>query len=416
MRKRAAAGTLILILLSLMTGCRMGYVLHAARGQMDMLFSSVPVAEALLSAQLTTYQKELIKLATEVKGFGEERLGLRRTENYQKVYLKKLSPIYLVAASPKDRLERKTWWFPVVGDVPYLGFFSLDKAEKEKRRLLGEGLDVVIMDADAYSTLGWFSDPLTLHLLRGSANDMAETILHEMAHTTLYVKGQGEFNEGFAMLVGILGAAAFFEERYGPDDPRTEKARAVVGDEILFARYLDSLISMLEDLYGSDASFEQKLMRRDEIFNKAMEDFKAMRSRGEGERFEGFGASGLNNAYLLAVGLYHRHFPLFYRIARSLDYSIPRLIALFRELAENGDVIRKAKELILEGRAASLHGEEIPDGVILDGGKFSHKAPDYDLAFYPYRDALPVRGDPYMEGGAWAFFKYPPYLFKVRLN
>lgn len=394
----------------------MGYILHAAKGQMDMVLSSVPMEDALVSTELTEDQKEMIRLAKEVKEFGEERLGLRRTGSYQKVYLKKVSPIYLVAASPKDRLVRKTWWFPVVGEMPYLGFFSLAEAEEEKRRLAGEGLDTVIMTADAYSTLGWFEDPLTLHLLRGSANDTAETVLHEMAHATLYVKGQGEFNEGFAMLVGILGAAAFFEETYGPDDPRTRKAKAVVVDEIRFAGYLGSLIARLEILYGSGAYFEHKLIRRDEIFQEALREFEGMKNSGSGDRFAGFGASGLNNAYLLAVGLYHRHFPLFYRIAGSLDYSIPKLIAFFQGLAEKGDVIERAKEKIPEGRGASGHGEELLHGRVLHGDELRHKASYYDLAFYPYRDAPSVRGNPYMDRGAWAFFKYPPYVFEVRFH
>ena len=117
-----------------------------------------------------------------------------------------------------------TWWFPVVGNMPYLGFFDLEKARAEKEKWVQKDLDVIIGRADAYSTLGWFQDPVTRNLLQGSQVDLAETILHEMTHTTLYVKGQGAFNEGLAVLVGKVGTHRFMEKTYGPSHPLTIQA------------------------------------------------------------------------------------------------------------------------------------------------------------------------------------------------
>ncbi|MBN1102530.1 MAG: aminopeptidase, partial [Deltaproteobacteria bacterium] len=160
---------LTLVLMLATSGCRIGYILHAAAGQFKLLAGAVPVEEALKESALPPDEQERLRLVARIKDFGETELGLKRTENYQTVYLKsRQCPIYTVAASPKDRLTRVTWWFPVVGDMPYLGFFDLESARKEKEKLLRKDLDVSLARADAYSTLGWFKDPVTLNLLEGT--------------------------------------------------------------------------------------------------------------------------------------------------------------------------------------------------------------------------------------------------------
>lgn len=178
--------------------------------------------EGLKDDTFSSEQRKRLLLVAQVKAFGEKYLGLKKTQNYQKVCLKsRQNPIYIISASPKDRLVRTTWWFPVVGRMPYLGFFDLESAKEKKERPIKKDLGVTLAVADAYSTLGWFKDFVTLNLLEGSTVRLVETILHEMTHTTLYVKGQGEFNEGLANLVGKFGAVLFFQKVYGPFHPFT---------------------------------------------------------------------------------------------------------------------------------------------------------------------------------------------------
>jgi predicted aminopeptidase len=261
---------LALALMLITSGCRIGYILHAAAGQFKLLAGAVPVEEALKETALPPGEQERLRLVARIKDFGETELGLKRTENYQTVYLKsRQGPIYTVAASPKDCLTRITWWFPIVGDMPYLGFFDLESARKERKKLLKKDLDVSLARADAYSTLGWFKDPVTLNLLEGTTLDLAETILHEMTHTTLYVKGQGEFNEGVAMLVGMLGARLFFERNYGPTHPLTMEAGVSIEDERVFSAFLATLMERLERLYASPSSYDEKLTEREKIFARA---------------------------------------------------------------------------------------------------------------------------------------------------
>ena len=318
--------------------------MHAAVGQIRLVSSAVPVDDALAGDALSASQKERLALVSQIMEFGEKELGLKETSNYRTIYMgSDQPPLYTLAAAPKDRLALVTWWFPVVGRVPYLGFFDLEKARKEKHRLAEKDLDVVLGRADAYSTLGWFRDPLTLNLIHGSEPDLVETILHEMTHTTLYVRGQGAFNEGLAQIVGKRGAVQFLEKTRGPSHPLTLEAMAAVEDERLFASFLDSLFKALDHLYCSSLSLEEKLAGREEIFLRCLEDFEILKGRLKTQRFLHFGRAPLNNAYLMAFGLYHRNYPLFEDVLERRQGSIPKMLGFFQDLAgKDGDLLAAA--------------------------------------------------------------------------
>jgi predicted aminopeptidase len=324
-----------LMLSVLATGCQLTYVLHVGTGHFRLLYGSIPVEKALKDDSLTPKQKEHLRLVAQVKEFGQRELGLKETQNYQTVYLKsRQSPIYVVSASPKDQLSRKTWWFPVVGEMPYLGFFDIKRAREEKEKLVNNGLDVTIGTADAYSTLGWFKDPLTLNLLEGSTVELVEIILHEMTHATLYVKAEGEFNEALAVMVGKVGTFQFLERTHGPSHPLSIEAQNAIEDERVFSAFLNSLLEKLERLYNSSLGFEKKLIERERIFARALEQFGNLKSSFRTRRFDGFGSVELNNAYLLSTALYHQHFHIFEALLKQKEYSIRETLLFFRDLAK----------------------------------------------------------------------------------
>ncbi len=336
----------ILALLFTATGCRLSYVLHAVAGQARLINNSIPVEEALKADSMGHDERERLRLVAQVKAFGENELGLKETKNYQTVYLKsRQPPIYVVAASPKDRLIRKTWWFPIVGRMPSLGFFDKEKATVEKERLLEKDLDVIMGVADAYSTLGWFQDPVTLNLLEGPTVDLVETILHEMTHTTLYLKGEGEFNEGLALLVGKVGALQFLEKTFGPSDPLTMEAKKNLEDERIFSSFLASLLHQLEQLYNSPISYEEKLTQREKVFERSLVKFGGIKGQLQTDRFTHFDRAKMNNAYLLSIGLYHRHYHLFEAVLNEKGNSIKETILFFREFAkEEGDIFERLQD------------------------------------------------------------------------
>ncbi|RPI79523.1 MAG: hypothetical protein EHM45_02555 [Desulfobacteraceae bacterium] len=329
-------GNLLLLALFHLFGCSPSYVFQAAAGQYRLMNHSVPVAEALQKNNLTPEQKEKLNLVAIVKQFGERELGLKQTENYQTVYLESgRNPLYVISAAPKDQLTHKTWWFPVVGRVPYLSYFDRGKAQTKKEQLLKKDLDVIIGQADAYSTLGWFRDPVTLNLLNDSTVNLVETILHELTHTTLYLKGQGEFNESLAMLVGREGARLFLEAHFGPDHPLSLEARHILEDQRLFSSFLDDLLARLETLYRGPLAYEEKMKQREQIFTQARTDFARLTTRLKTDEFTYFGHENLNNAYLLAIGLYHRHYPAFEKVLQQKNGSLAETILYFRTLAND---------------------------------------------------------------------------------
>jgi predicted aminopeptidase len=334
---------LLIIILVVCSGCRFTYLLHAAAGQFQLLRGSISVEEALKSSFLSVEQKDRLRLVERIKEFGESDLGLRKTQNYQKIYLKNREhQIYTVSASPKDRLARMSWWFPVVGEMPYLGFFDIESARAEKEELVKKDLDVIIGVSDAYSTLGWFKDPVTMTLIKGSEAYLAETILHEMTHTTLYLEDQGEFNEGLAVLVGKMGALRFLEKTYGSSHPFAINGQRDIEDERLFSAYLVRVLKRLECLYSSPISYQEKLAQREKIFAGSLEEFERLKVRLQTLRFSHFGGAGLNNAYLMSIGLYHRHFHLFEAVLNEKRNSIRQMLAFFQDLAkEEGDILER---------------------------------------------------------------------------
>jgi predicted aminopeptidase len=240
--------------------------------------------------------------------------------------------------------------------VPYLGFFDLEAAKRERDRLAVEDLDTFVGRAEAYSTLGWFKDPLTLNLIQGSDLNLVETILHEMTHATLYVKGQGEFNEGLAQLIGKRGALLFFEKIFGPSHPATLEARNSISDELLFSSFLVSLLSELDALYkDGQQPYDLKLSGREKVFGRHMEKFSGLRDQMRTRRFEAFGQAGLNNAYLMSVGLYHRHYALFETVLAQKENSLREALLFFQGLSkEKGNLVDKTREWVSLQKAGGL--------------------------------------------------------------
>lgn len=327
----------ILLLALLGPGCGIGYILHAGIGQIRVLRHTIPVEEALNDPSLDNEKKKHLKLVAEIKDFGEKELGLKKTQNYQTVYIESNQPtIYNLSASPKDRLVRITWWFPIVGRMPYLGFFDLESAKKKRESLLKKNLDVMIGRVYAYSTLGWFKDPITINLLEGSTVDLVETILHEMTHTTIFIKGKGEFNEGLANLIGKVGAVAFLQKTYGPSHALTIEAQRILEDERIFSSFIDSIIQRLEVLYDSPITYNEKIIQREKLFVEFLKEFDQLKDQLKTDRLIDFGNAGLNNAYLMAIGLYHRYFNRFEAVYKEQGYSIKETLRFFQDIEEEG--------------------------------------------------------------------------------
>jgi predicted aminopeptidase len=302
--------TATLLSLLLLTACSPVYVLKAGLAEMRILRSRRPIPEVILDSTTDARTRAMLTLAMEAREFARDSLGLDVGDSYTSfTQLRSDTLAMVLSGSRRDRLEPKTWWFPIVGHVPYKGYFELDDALDAQRELEAEGWDTYLRPTSAFSTLGWFADPLLSSLLRADEVDLVETITHELSHNHLFVPSQVTFNESFANFVGRVGSAAFFCSRggSGPDSVKCARAQARWRDEVRFSRFLDGFLSELRALYGDPAlSSEEKIRRRDDLFAAARARFDAeVRPTFEELRFSFFGNSRINNAQLISTMIYY---------------------------------------------------------------------------------------------------------------
>jgi len=157
--------------------------------------------------------------------------------------------VLLLSAAYRDTLKAYTWWFPIVGRVPYKGYFDFDKARRVAREMQRDGFDTYLRPADAFSTLGFFNDPLLSTTLKSDSLSLVNTVIHEVTHNTFYAPGQAPFNESFAMFVGARGSAAFFRSR--GQEEAAQRIEARWEDDKLLARFWASVIASLDSAYAA---------------------------------------------------------------------------------------------------------------------------------------------------------------------
>ena len=240
----------------------------------------------------------------------------------------------VLSAAYRDKLEPYTWWFPIVGRVPYKGFFDFDDAKKAAKSLYDDGYDVALRPSAAFSTLGWFNDPLTSTTLTRDSLDLVNTVIHEVTHNTFYAPGQAVFNESFASFVGARGAAAFFRSRGQPD--AAAHVDAEWADDKLLGDFWTRLVSSIDSAYAKHPeSREARIAARDTVYIAAR---KALVSE-IGPQLRTIGPFyvqrvPLDNASLLARRVYAKDLDLFdlvyLRERGNLRRAIARVISLAR--------------------------------------------------------------------------------------
>lgn len=306
---RKAAGVALLLVLA---GCSPVYVLKAGWAEAKILAAREPMAEVASDPATPLEARQQLRLVMDARAFARDSLGLDVGTSYTTFTRLESDTLAMVlSAAPRDRLVARTWWFPIVGRVPYRGFFDLDDALDEQRELEREGFDTYLRPTAAFSTLGWFSDPLLSTLLRLDDVELVETVLHELSHNHLYLPGHTRFNESYATFVGRAGAAEFFcrREGGGPDTVKCARARARWRDYVRFSAFLDEVVAELEALYGrEDFELEEKVARREAVFEGAQARFRSeVQPSFEATTFRSFLDVPLNNATLLArMRYYHR--------------------------------------------------------------------------------------------------------------
>ncbi|AZC34472.1 aminopeptidase [Pseudomonas chlororaphis] len=329
--------------LLLLNGCSsLGYYGQLASGQWQLLRARTPVEQViadpardpLLRAHLTQSQK--------ARRFASQHLHLPDNQSYR-LYADIGRPyvVWNVFSTPEFSLSPKTHCFPIAGCVAYRGYYSQGAARGEAALQKQQGMDVAIGGVEAYSTLGWFNDPILSSMLHWGDERLATLIFHELAHQRFYVKDDTEFNESFATFVEQEGTRQWRAARNLP--PASD---ALVKQKDQFIQLILDTRQRLERLYALPLPAEQMRQRKAAEFEQLRRDYRQLKdSQWHGDsRYDFWINTPLNNARLLPFGLY--------------DQWVPAFAALFKQV--NGDwpafylVVEKLGALPAEKRKAAL--------------------------------------------------------------
>jgi predicted aminopeptidase len=288
------------------TGCfQSGYIAQAGYGQDEIAYLARPIDEVVEQSGVPERTRALLRLVKDVKRYGEGR-GLEPTNSYRHfVDLGRSQVVMVVSASHPLRFDLVTWTFPIVGSVPYLGWFNARDAESFANGLRAQGLDVDVRGASAYSTLGWFDDPVLSTMIRNSdtvVGDLVNVVLHESVHATHYVNGQTNFNESLADFVADQLTPHYLQKRLKLDRWQLFAYReAQIRGEERALRFHQAYLD-LERLYASRLPPLDKLIEKQRILTKLQRDLDFWRP--------------INNATLAQARAYHGGVPAF---AQLLD-------------------------------------------------------------------------------------------------
>ena len=322
---------------SLISGCSPLYVIRAAYEEGKILWRREPIDDYLAKPDLGADTQAKLKLVLAVREYARDVLKLNVGGSYSSYsYVDRPDLTYLLTAAPRTELSPYTWWFLIVGRVPYKGYFSREEAQAAADGLQREGYDTNIRTSAAFSTLGWFNDPLLAHLLKYDTVTLADVVLHELFHNTLYVKGAGAFNESMANFVGARGAIQFFSEKYGSASPEYRRAVRDWEEELEFSAFIQDLAASLIDLYAKNIPDEDKLRLREEVFERGKKSWEERIADRPSHRFRRFSKQPLNNAVLIHYLLYLKNLQMFEALYQQNGHSLVELIDSVRLAVEKG--------------------------------------------------------------------------------
>jgi predicted aminopeptidase len=242
---------LILGIWSIFNRALLRYGWMQAKGQINILLQVKDVHEVLSDPTYPDSLKARIRLVEEIKQFGVDSLGLTPSENYTTYYEQHGKPIlWVITASDPYKINPYHWKFPIIGSFPYKGFFDSTRAETERKILADQGFDTDIGEVSGWSTLGYLKDPILSNMLRRKEGSLANLILHELTHGTVFVKNDSKMNENLASFVGDLGAIRFLKQKYGENSDQLKAYDYAKKYNDAYSQHILRGVGKLDSLYN----------------------------------------------------------------------------------------------------------------------------------------------------------------------
>ncbi|MDX1630020.1 MAG: aminopeptidase [Fulvivirga sp.] len=310
------------------------YGVGQATGQLKIIWHAQAIEDYVKSPDITDSVKAKIDFVKEVRRFAVDSLGLNDSDNYTTIYDQQGQPVLWVVTGCKPfAFEAKEWKFPVLGSVPYKGFFSLEKAKKEMTLVEQKGYDAGIRTVGGWSTLGWFKDPILSNMLHRSHGDLANLIIHELVHATIFVRDSVEFNENLAAFIGDKGADLFMRNKYGRDSEIYRTYRKERLDEKKYIRHILNGVDTLEALYQSigDHELSEKIRLKEALIEEIMQsaDTLLLSNSDQLGIAKGFVP---NNTYFMSFMRYRAKQELLEKIfAEKFNYKIKSFILFLKK-------------------------------------------------------------------------------------
>ncbi len=334
-QKKIKLLSLIIMFTSFMSGCStISYYSQAVVGHFKLLSARQNIDAALASAETDDALKLKLTQAQKIRKFASERLGLPENNSYKSFAITGKNYItWNVIAASEFSVQAKTWCFPVAGCVSYKGYFAEESANQLAEKLSDEGFDTTVTGATAYSTIGWFDDPILDTMLKGEDTRIAGLIFHELAHQQLYVKDDSDFNEAFASFVEQQGVRIWLKERN--DVEGLDRYRQMLEMRADFSELLLATRNRLQKIYASERSEQEKRQEKVREFEHLRRDYKAFKySWNDYSGYDAWFSSELNNAKLVATATYRRLIPAFTALYDTSDNNIDIFYRKVREIAK----------------------------------------------------------------------------------
>lgn len=327
--------TSLWLVLLLISGCsNLGYYSQQMSGHLGLMWNRVDIDELLKDEKTAQGLKTKLQLVLQIRDFASDELSLPKNDSYRSyVELDRPYVVWNVVAAPEFSLELDKWCFLFVGCVSYRGYYTEEKALEFAKPLLAQGKDVYVPGVSAYSTLGWFDDPMLSTLIKRTEPRLAGLVFHELAHQLLYIKDDTAFNESFAKAVEIEGVHRWMQQRGTPElsaQYALQKQR-----NNTFVQLVQTTANKLKQLYASDITEQQMREQKAEIFRQMRQQYESLKADWNGYAgYDKWFAKDLNNAKLGTVSLYRDLVPAFQALLAKHDGDLKAFYEAAKQLSD----------------------------------------------------------------------------------
>jgi len=362
----------VLVLAAAVTSCSAGYYLQAVAGQAALLRTREPLEQVLADPATPESVRRKLLVVDNALLFGRLELGLRSTKSYRHYAdIERTSVVWNVFAAPEFSLEPRAWCYPIAGCATYRGWFSEEKARKFAAGLAARGDDVFVGGVAAYSTLGWFADPVLNTMLGGSDAEIAGLLYHELAHQLFYVAGDTAFNEGFATFIEEEGTRRWLVSRHdstGLLEFNLRRSRRGV----VLALAAD-LRDELAGIYAADMPAGERRRQRARAYADAHSRYNQIRASWSGPPwFDGWLSPEPNNARLAALSSYESYVPAFRALLACEDGSLARF---YERVFRLGSLSRERRDVAMQALSESATAGSGCRGGCSSGAAFADLQP-----------------------------------------